>query len=67
MNRIKEVLDQKCIKQTGLAGQLGKSFNMVNVYAQNRHQPSMEVLYMIAEIIDVEVAGLLVAKKKLKK
>lgn len=30
MNRIKEVLDKKGIKQTWLADQLGKSYNMVN-------------------------------------
>jgi len=40
---------------------------MVNAYAQNRHQPPIEVLYKIAEILDVEVADLLVAKKNLKK
>ncbi len=67
MNRIKDILDQKGIKQTWLAEQLGKSFNMVNAYAQNRHQPPMEVLYKIAEILDVEVADLLVTKKDLKK
>ena len=53
MNRIKEILDEKGIKQTWLAEQLGKSFNMVNAYAQNRHQPPMEVLYKIAEILQV--------------
>ncbi|WP_286861660.1 helix-turn-helix domain-containing protein [Proteiniphilum sp. UBA5510] len=67
MNRIKEILDEKGIKQTWLAEQLGKSFNMVNAYAQNRHQPPMDVLYKIAEILNVEVADLLVAKKDLKK
>ena len=67
MNRIKEILDKKGIRQTWLAEQLGKSFNMVNAYAQNRRQPPMEVLYKIAEILDVEVADLLVAKKDLKK
>ncbi len=67
MNRIKEILDEKGIKQTWLAEQLGKSFNMVNAYAQNRSQPSVDILYQIAEILDVEVADLLVAKKDLKK
>lgn len=67
MNRIKEILDEKGIKQTWLAEQLGKSFNMVNSYVQNRHQPPIEVLYKIAEILDVEVADLLLAKKDLKK
>lgn len=60
MNRIKEVLDEKGIRQTWLAEQLGKSFNMVNAYAQNRHQPPMEVLYKIANILQVSVRDLLV-------
>ena len=36
MNRIKEVLEEKVVKQNWLAEQLGKSYNMVNGYAQNR-------------------------------
>lgn len=41
MNRIKEVLEQKGIKQTWLAEKLGKSYNTVNTYAQNRQQPRL--------------------------
>lgn len=63
MNRIKEVLDEKGIKQTWLAEKLGKSFNMVNAYAQNRRQPTLEVLYQIAEILNVEVSELLISKE----
>lgn len=36
MNRIKEVFEEKRIKQTWLADKLGKSYNMVNDYVQNR-------------------------------
>ena len=60
MNRIKEVLEEKGIKQIWLAEQLGKSYNMVNAYAQNRQQPRLEVLYKIAEILGVNVKELLV-------
>jgi len=59
MNRIKEVLEEKGIKQKWLAEQLGKSYNMVNGYVQNRQQPRLEVLYKIAEILDVNVKDLL--------
>ena len=62
MNRIKEVLDEKGIKQTWLADKLGKSYNMVNSYVQNRQQPRLEVLYQIAEILEVEVKDLLIEK-----
>lgn len=59
MNRIKEVLDEKGIKQTWLAEQLGKSYNMVNAYVQNRQQPRIEVLYDIAKILGVNAKDLL--------
>jgi len=62
MNRIKQVLDEKGIKQTWLAEKLGKSFNMVNSYVHNRHQPSLETLYKVAEILEVSVKDLLVDK-----
>ena len=64
MNRIKEVLEQKGIKQVWLAEKLGKSYNMINSYVQNRRQPSIESLYKIAEILDVEVKDLLIEFKK---
>ncbi len=62
MNKIKLVLDKKGIKQKWLAEQLGKSFNMVNSYVQNRTQPNLETLYKIALILDVEVNELLYSK-----
>jgi transcriptional regulator with XRE-family HTH domain len=64
MNRIKEVLDRKGIKQTWLAEQLGKSYNMVNSYSQNRQQPRLEILNEIAKILDVDVVELIVSSKK---
>jgi len=60
MNRIKEVLNHKGIKQTWLSDRLGKSYNMVNSYVTNKRQPSIEVLYQIAEILQVSVKDLLI-------
>ena len=60
--KLLESLEEKGIKQKWLAEQLGKSYNMVNSYAQNRRQPSLEDLYKIAEILQVEVAVLLVER-----
>jgi transcriptional regulator with XRE-family HTH domain len=65
MNRIKEVLERKGIKQIWLAEQLGKSYNMVHSYVQNKRQPSLEDLYKIAKILNVEVNELLVSIKEL--
>ena len=62
MNRIKEVLQEKGMTQTLLAEQLGKSYNMVNAYVQNRQQPRLEVLFEIARILGVNVRELLEAE-----
>lgn len=63
MNRIKEVLKEKGIKQVWLAQKLEKSFNMINAYVQNRRQPSLEVLYKIADVLEVDVKDLLISNK----
>lgn len=60
MNKIKEILEVKGLSQTELADRLGKSFNMVNLYATNKVQPPISVLYQIADILNIDVRDLLV-------
>lgn len=64
MNRIKEVIEEKGITQTWLSEKLGKSYNMVNSYVQNRRQPSIEILFDIAKILKVDPKDLLLTNKK---
>lgn len=64
MNRIKEFLDAKGITQTELAHRLGKCFNSVNLYATNKVQPPIPVLYKIAEILNIDVRELLLPNHK---
>ena len=59
MNRIKEVLEEQGRSQKWLATQIGKSYNMVNAYVQNRQQPRLEILYDIAKILSVNPKELL--------
>ena len=63
MNCIKEVLKEKGIKQIWLADKLGKSYNMVNGYVQNRQQPRLEVLNKIADILNVDIKSLIISNK----
>lgn len=63
MNRIKEILERNGVSQTDLAHRLGKTFNMVNLYATNKVQPPIPILYKIAEILDVDIRELLVSNK----
>ena len=65
MNRIKEVLEEKGIKQTWLAEKLGKSFSIVTAYACNRRQhPSLEQLFEIARILQVDPKDLIESKEQ---
>ena len=63
LNRLKVVLVEQ--KKTGkwLAEQLGKSFSIVNAYACNRRQPSLEQLFEFAKILQVEPKELIANKE----
>ena len=61
-NRINEVLEERGIKQTWLAERLGKSFCIVNSYVCNRRQPSLDVLFEIANILNVDPKELIISE-----
>ena len=64
LNRIKEVLNQQGRTQTWLAEQIGKSYVVVTNYCNNNTQPSLAVLWDIAEVLNVDVRELIVSNKK---
>lgn len=59
MNRIGEVLKEKNLTQLWLSQHLNKSYNMVNSYVQQRRQPRLEILFDIANILEVDVRDLI--------
>lgn len=59
MNWIKEALKEKGISQTWLAKNLDKSYNTISEYSRNLRQPSLEDLYRIAKILEVNPKDLL--------
>lgn len=59
MNRIKEVLEEKGIKQTWLSKKLNKSYCIINGYVQNRRQPTIEILFRIASLLNVKPSELI--------
>lgn len=58
-NRIKAVLAEKNKTCRWLATQLGKNENTVSRWCTNKYQPSMQHLYAIAAILEVDVRTLL--------
>jgi DNA-binding helix-turn-helix protein len=64
INRIKIMLVEKQRTSKWLAEQLGKSENTVSKWCSNKVQPSLENLYEIAKLLDIEVRSLICSSKK---
>ena len=59
LNRIKAVLEEKCISLSFFFFFLGKSFSTVNAYVCNRTQPNLTTLLEIAQILSVDMKELI--------
>ena len=59
MNRIKEVLEERGIKQTWLAEQLGKDPSTVSKWCSNTTQPPLDMLVNIANLLKVDIKELI--------
>ena len=62
-NRIREVLDEKGKDVYWLQERLGETIPNVVRWSKNVNQPSIEILFEIAKILDVDVKDLLVSTK----
>lgn len=62
-NRIKAVLAEKGRNNNWLAEQLNVNINTVSKWCTNTMQPTVERLFEIAKVLDVNVRELLVSTK----
>ena len=53
MNRIKVIMKEQGRTQLWLAARIGKSQATVALYANNKLQPTLDILFKIAEHLDV--------------
>lgn len=63
-NRIKAVLAEKGTTNNWLAERLGVNKASVSKWCTNSMQPTVEMLFRIAEALDVEARDLLVLRKR---
>lgn len=63
INRIKVVLVEKRVTGKWLSEQLGKLENTVSKWCSNKIQPSLETLFEIAQVLDVDMRLLIVSTK----
>ena len=63
LNRIKVVLAEKGLSNNWLAERLGKSKATVSRWCTNEMQPSLETIFDIARVLDVDTRELIVSTK----
>ncbi|MBR1652185.1 MAG: helix-turn-helix transcriptional regulator [Alloprevotella sp.] len=59
LNRIKTVLTEQGRSNIWLSERLGKNAATVSRWCTNDNQPSVETLYQIAQLLDVDIRELL--------
>lgn len=62
-NRIKAVLAEKGKTNNWLAEELGMNRTTISKWCTNQMQPTMETLFEIAKVLDIDVRELLVSTK----
>ena len=63
-NRLKAVLAEKGKTNNWLSEKLGRNRTTVSKWCTNQMQPTVESLFQIAEVLDVDVRELLISNKK---
>lgn len=59
INRLKEIFDSKNVKNRVLAKFLSKSESTISLWRNNKRQPSIEELRVIAQLLRVDIRDLL--------
>mgnify|MGYP002357300603 CR=1 FL=1 len=65
LNRIRVVLAERNKKNKWLADELGKNQATVSQWCNNMRQPSIETLYEIAKVLDVDIRQLINPTKEI--
>ena len=59
LNRVKEVIDQRGVKQNWLASQVDITNNAMSAICSNKSQPRLETMFKIAEVLQIYPCDLL--------
>jgi len=64
LNRIKGVLADKGKTNIWLAEKLGKNKTTISKWCTNDQQPTLETLFDVADVLEVDVRDLLISNRK---
>lgn len=59
LNRLKEIFDQRGVKNRALSEILNKSESTISLWRNNRRQPSLEEFYIIAKLLRIDIRELI--------
>ncbi|MNU15313.1 Helix-turn-helix domain protein [compost metagenome] len=59
LNKLKEVFDERRVKNRTLAIILNKSESTISLWRNNKRQPSLEELYTIAKLLRINIHDLI--------
>ena len=57
-NRLKEILEEKGIKQTWLAEQVGITKQTMSNLIKNRYTTSMDIAFKISKVLEVKITDI---------
>ncbi len=63
LNRLKEVFDEKGVKNRILATVLNKSESTISLWRNNKRQPSLEEFHSIAKLLRINIHDLIESTK----
>ncbi|WP_295204406.1 helix-turn-helix transcriptional regulator [uncultured Chryseobacterium sp.] len=63
LNRLKEVFDERGVKNRALAAVLNKSESTISLWRNNKRQPSLEEFYIIAKLLRINIHDLIESTK----
>jgi len=64
MNKLREILDEKCINRAMLSRKLNVSKQTIDNWIKNRNYPTMEHMKQIAKILDMTVLEIFFSEDK---
>lgn len=62
-NRLKEILDERGIKQIWLAEQIGISYKTLSNIINGRYNTSLDIAFKIADVLNVKVDDIFYLEK----
>jgi DNA-binding XRE family transcriptional regulator len=63
-NRLKEIIDNKGIKKSWLAEQIGVTKSTISTLVQNKYSTSIDIAFKLANVLDMDITDIFYEEKE---